>query len=498
MVGMTSAKLPFSPVSNSDTTVVVGTGLAGLTTALQLLERGHKVVLLEKTAKLGGNSIKASSGINGVPTVFQGSDSNDSIASFVEDTLASGKGLCNEDLVHLLASNSKDAIHWLTSEDHMNVDLSSVSRLGGHSHARTHRGNSKLPPGFAIISALSKKLDAHNSLLTLIKNARLDKIVLDNKFHVGSIEYIDESNVRTSLKADNFVLATGGISADFDESSNSLLKKYRPDLLSFPSTNGQQTTGDGQKIAERDVDAKLIHMDHIQVHPTGFVKLDSVSDKWKFLCGEVIRGIGGILLCPSTGNRFTNELSTRDVVTNAIIDNCKVPKTNKLGIKPEQAVSVVVVNGEDYLKAKDHINFYVSQNLLRKGTVADLLMLLKELNPDLHLSVDNIVAYFEDYNGKIISNNDPLGRAHFGSNFDLGDDLYFGLTTPVLHFSMGGIEINTDGQVTTKDNSVVDNLYAAGEVSGGVHGGNRLGGSSLLECVVFGKVISDSIHKRST
>ncbi|KAK6457120.1 FAD binding domain-containing protein [Scheffersomyces xylosifermentans] len=480
-------------------TIVVGTGLAGLTTTLQLLQHGHPVTLLEKTDRLGGNSIKASSGINGVPTVFQDKNSKDTVEAFIDDTLKSGKGLSNLELVQILATNSRGAIDWLTNSDELNIDLSSITQLGGHSYPRTHRGSGKLPPGFAIISALTKRLDKYaedpSTGLKVIKNAKLDKLLLNSDTKVQGIEYVGENNSRVVLKSDNVVLATGGISADFE--TGSLIKKYRPDLLHLPSTNGKQTTGDGQKIAERDVSANLIHMDQIQVHPTGFIKLDSTTDKWKFLCGELIRGIGGILLSPKTGNRFTNELNTRDLVTNAIMDNCEVSKNNDLGIAPSSAVSVIVINLDDYLKAKDHIDFYASQKLLQRGGVSDLLGLLKRVNSELGLTVEQLVSNLQSYNAAIKNNQDALGRTKFGAKFNTDDEFFFGLTTPVLHFSMGGIEINKDGQVVTRDNKVVENLYAVGEVSGGLHGGNRLGGSSLLECVVFGKIVGDSIRNKA-
>ncbi|PYD06960.1 hypothetical protein DND62_31755, partial [Pseudomonas syringae pv. pisi] len=119
-------------------------------------------------------------------------------------------------------------------------------------------------------------------------------------FTADGIEVEDGEKNRRTLLANNIILATGGYSADF--TSSSLLRRYRPDLVHLPLTNGQQTTGDGQKIAELHLDADLIDMDAIQIHPTGFVQLkneETINSKWKFLCGELIRAIGGILLSPN-------------------------------------------------------------------------------------------------------------------------------------------------------------------------------------------------------
>lgn len=473
-------------------TVIVGTGLAGLTTALKVLERGVPVILVEKTDRLGGNSMKASSGINGTPTKYQtAKEDEDSVESFESDTVVSGKGLSKLDLVEVLVHQSKNAIEWLT--EHNKIDLSVVTKLGGHSHARTHRGSGKLPPGFAIMSLLIKRIEEYerDQKVTVLKESLLNKILKSNSGNVIGIEYVDSDKKTRHISSKNVVLATGGYSADF----GSLLKQFRPDLVSFPSTNGQQTTGDGQKVAARDVEANLIHMDQVQVHPTGFLKLTSINEKWKFLCGELIRGIGGFLISPVTGERFTNELGRRDQVTQAILDNCGVTTSlsNDIGIELGRAVSLIVVNKNDYEKAKNHIDFYTSQKLLQRGSLTDMVQFLRRINDKIDGKV--VLNTLIDYNNAIASKkDDTYGRKDFGSRFDEeNEEYYFGLITPVVHFSMGGIEINKYGQVLNKDHQIVPNLYAVGEVSGGLHGGNRLGGSSLLECVVFGTVVSGKI-----
>lgn len=485
IISKVSGQNLFSMGSGHVETVVVGSGLAGLTTTLQLLQKGREVVLIEKTDKLGGNSIKASSGINAVDSP------EDSVESFVKDTLISGKGLCNEQLVNILAANSRKALNWLTLEEN-GIDLLVLTQLGGHSYPRTHRGSGKLPPGFAIISQLSSKLqsysDGPDKKLTILKETSLERILLDADERISGVEY-SRGEEKQTIYCDNLVLATGGYSAGF--TSNSLLSRFRPDLLSFPLTNGPQTVGEGQIIAERDAGARLIHMDQIQLHPTGFIKLGDVSSKFKFLGGELLRGIGGILLSPNSSRRFVNELTTRDLVTEAILSNCRIDK-NQLGIAESTPVAVVVINQSDYLKAKSHIDFYTKQGLMFEGHIDDLVKLLDKLNPLLAFSTGEIRETFKKYD-HAVEDVDPFGRKSFGSKFEENEIFYYGLVTPVLHFSMGGIEINKYGQVINKNAQTVENLFAVGEVSGGVHGGNRLGGSSLLECVVFGTVVSDAI-----
>lgn len=460
--------------------VVIGGGLAGISASLKLLEKGFSVALVEKEEKLGGNSIKASSGINGVPTQYQPVPNTDSVEAFIADTLDSGKGLCNEKLVDILAKDSAAAVSWLT--EHANVDLQKVTRLGGHSHARTHRGSGKLPPGFAIISALSTKLKAV-STAHIMTQARFVNFLKLNDAVTGVVVDDLANNKREQLLAKHIILATGGFLAD-SHSEASLLKEFRPDLLRYPLTNGKQTTGDGQRIAQSDLAANLVHMDQVQVHPTGFIQLKdlaTITNHWKFLCGELIRGIGGILISSVTGQRFVNELDTRDNVTEAIVKHCG-----------EDQVAVIIVSEEDYEKAAAHIGFYASQSLMFHGTVDDLVLKLLQVVGDQTASKAAFLDGLEDYDPEV---SDKLGRLHFGHK--IGQKFYFGFVTPVLHFAMGGIQTNELSQIKDSAGQTVQNVYAIGEVSAGVHGANRLAGSSLLECVVFGSRVADHIAQQS-
>lgn len=461
--------------------IVIGSGLAGLTATVKLLEGGLSVALVEKAEKMGGNSIKASSGINGVPTRYQNIKDGDSPLEFYKDTIRSGKGLCNDRLASTLAQDSAKAIHWLSDE--CNVDLSVVARLGGHSFARTHRGGGNLPPGFAIVSSLMKKVLLSETVQVFTLTRFVDFIRQESGV-IGIVAQDEKESQKFNILAKNVVLATGGICADLHD-SDSMIKRFRPDLLEYPQTNSPFTTGDGQKIAELSLDANLIQMDQIQVHPTGFIQLknkDTIASKSKFLCGELIRSIGGILLSSSSGKRFVNELTTRDEVTKSVLENCGQPP-----------VAAIVVSETDYEKAKSHINFYMSQQLMFKGTVSDLVDKIKDVIPNLSTPTSAFEEGIAEYNQSI--GNDVHKRGFFGA--EVGESIYFGFITPVLHFSMGGIETNDHSQVSTKGGQVVPNVFAIGEVSGGVHGANRLGGSSLLECVVFGSRVSEHILSSS-
>ncbi|ODQ63477.1 Flavocytochrome c [Nadsonia fulvescens var. elongata DSM 6958] len=455
--------------------IVVGSGLAGLSAAAQLVQNGVSVTLLEKSARFGGNSIKASSGINGALTSQQVLNGiNDSVSSFAEDSVKSAKHLARTNLIDTLTKNSKPAIDWLTQS--FNIDLSLVSQLGGHSMPRTHRGKT-LPPGFAIISAISKYLEA-NEKLTVLTNAKAIRLLTsDSGEKVVGVEYEDLNEPNSKLITLNgpVIMASGGFSADF--TSDSLLHKYRSDLYHLPSTNGQQTTGDGHRLCAA-IGAQLIDMDQVQVHPTGFVDKADATNKWKILAGEALRGCGGILL-NGKGERFTNELSTRDLVVESISKTYTKNETISL-----------VLGGVAYEELKSHMGFYMSKGLMFQSTVTELANELQVSPTTILHELENINSYASG------AEADPFNRKTF-TTFDLasGTDstIYYGTVTPVLHFTMGGVKINENAKVINDNEQIVEGLYAIGEVSGGVHGANRLGGSSLLECVVFGRIAANDV-----
>ncbi|CAN6674768.1 fumarate reductase 2 [Trichomonascus vanleenenianus] len=457
------------------TIIIVGAGLAGLATAHTILQRSAElnVIIVEKLKSTGGNSIKASSGINGAGTIHQKRlNIQDTPLLFYEDTVKSAKGFGSKSLAKTLADNSEAAVNWL--EESFGIDLSVVSLLGGHSKPRTHRGSGSLPPGFAIIKSLSDKLKDYQNCRLITEARATDLIVEDyaNGKKVVGINYLSlkgDSNDQPEKLYGHVVLTTGGFSA-----SSSLLEKYRPDLVDLPTTNTKETVGDGQRMCQL-INANLVDMNKVQVHPTGFVDPKAPESKSKFLAGEALRGEGGILL--SRGKRFVDELQTRDVVADKVMK-----------VANKSAVIALDING--YESMKHHVDFYVSKGLMKKGTLGDMC---KEFEWD----IESVKKEFAEYNQCIDGTKiDPLGRTAFGKGrypTSAEGILFYGVIMPVVHFTMGGVQINSFGQVLDEQERVIDGLYAAGEVSGGVHGANRLGGSSLLECVVFGRIIGSTL-----
>lgn len=463
--------------------VIIGTGLAGLSTANQLIKKHNiPIVLIDKATSIGGNSIKASSGINGAHTLTQEQlKVEDTPDLFFNDTKKSAKDKGSEELMNKLALDSHLAIEWLQQEFDIKLDL--LAQLGGHSAPRTHRSSGKLPPGFEIVSKLSANLktlaEEKPDLVKIQLESKVTDIKVDDNNNVVGVEYTDKEGNTQVIDTKHVVFCSGGFSF-----SKEMLAKYAPHTVDLPTTNGEQTTGDGQKILDR-LGAEMIDMDQIQVHPTGFIDPNDRTAGHKFLAAEALRGLGGILLNPMTGKRFVNELETRDVVTAAIQNEC--PK--------KENTSFLVLGEGIYDVLKNNLDFYMWKQLVKKVTIKEAVEQYK-----FPISASELVNELTKYS---TTDKDQFGRAlvtkNFGDAITEETNIFIGEVTPVVHFTMGGAKINAKAEVIKKNGDVfAKGLYAAGEVSGGVHGANRLGGSSLLECVVFGRTAADSIAAEST
>ncbi|KAJ7189999.1 Flavocytochrome c [Mycena pura] len=453
--------------------IVVGGGLAGLSAAHTLLEHGKRVLLLDKKPSLGGNSVKASSGINGADTEAQRAlNIQDSVETFYADTASSaGPELARPALITALTSNSAGAIAWLTGT--FGVDLSVLTRLGGHSAARTHRDKSGVP-GWAITSALMKKLTAlaevGDAPVTIIKGARVLRLLEEDGAVVG-VEY--ESGGTITTARGNVILATGGYAADF--SPGSLLAQHRPDLLALSTTNGDHATGDGVRLATASALARpagTCDLAQVQVHPTGFVDPAAPAARTKFLAAEALRGAGGLLL-DAAGARFVQEVDRRDVVTAAM------QAVEAAGRGPVR----LVLGPKAAAEVQKHCDFYVSKGLMTRYDNAAAFA------TDAGIPVEGVLATFASYG----TGGDPFGKAPHNAAYTPSEPLHVAIITPVVHYTMGGLAVDAFARVlAAADGAPLPGLWAAGEVIGGVHGGNRLAGSSLLEAVVFGRIAGNS------
>jgi len=460
-------------MSNPSQVIVVGGGLSGLSAAHTVLERGGRVLVLDKNSFLGGNSTKATSGINGALTRTQVKlGIKDSVEAFYDDTAKSAKDKLRPELVKVLTGNSGSAVEWL--QDRFALDLSLVSQLGGHSFPRTHRGKERFP-GMTITYALMEKLEdiarADPKRAKILVKADVKKLIKNGNEVVG-VEFIKDG--KTFTEYGPIVLATGGYAADFTETS--LLKKHRPDIYDLPTTNGDFSTGDGLKMVD-SIGGNTIDLEKVQVHPTGLVDPNEPDAKVKFLAAEALRGVGGVLLT-NEGHRFCDELGTRDYVTGEMWKFKKAPYR-------------LVLNSKGAKEIEWHVKHYMGRGLMKKFDSGAALA--KEMG----ISESVLDKTFKAYTEGASSKKDQFGKKYFHNMpFEVKDTFYVAIVTPVLHYCMGGIEINPDCDVLERSGKTsIKGLFGAGEICGGVHGANRLGGSSLLGCVVLGRVAGDSASK---
>ncbi|CAO3609589.1 unnamed protein product [Mucor hiemalis] len=455
--------------------IVVGGGLSGLAAAHTVVEQGGNVLLLDKNPFFGGNSTKATSGINGALTRTQVAlDIKDSVEQFYQDTLKSARDLARPDLIRVLTGRSSSAVEWL--QDKFTLDLSLVSRLGGHSFPRTHRGKEQFPGmtiTYALMEGLEELAEKQPNRAKIIKRAQVTGLIKDSQGQVVGVEYVmvgKGADGKVLKEYGPVILATGGYAADFTE--DSLLKKHRPELYNLSTTNGDHCTGDGIKMAAA-VGGNTIDLEKVQVHPTGLVDPKEPDAKVKFLAAEALRGCGGLLL-DANGDRFCDELGHRDYVTGMM-------NKNKFPIR-------LVLNTAASKEIEWHCRHYAGRGLMKRFENGEALAKEIGINPK-HLE-----ETFETYNkiadGKI---KDPWGKRFFHNvPIKMTDYFYVALMQPVLHYTMGGVEITPDAEIKGTNGSPIPGLFATGEMCGGVHGANRLGGSSLLGCVVFGRVAGET------
>jgi flavocytochrome c len=472
----------------ADSAIVVGGGLAGVSAANTIVENGGRVVLLDKSAFCGGNSTKATSGINGAATKTQKAKGvEDSIELFTSDTLKGGAK--KPEVVKVLCGNSGEDVDWLV--DKFGLDLSLLARLGGHSAPRTHRGAERFP-GMTITYALIQmveKIAERTDKARIITKARVIELLTSSDGACVGVAF--EKSGQIFQEHGPVILATGGFGADF--SGESLLAQFRPDLLHLPTTNGEHCTGDGIKMGQK-IGGNAVDLEWVQVHPTGLVKADDPDAKIKFLAAEALRGVGGLVL-DADGKRFANELGRRDYVTGEMWKN-KPPFRLVLN----KAASDEIIWHCKHYTGRGVMKFYESGKALAEDMGVPLATL--EATHDAHHAAakkhekDPDGGSWPAYpSGK--SWDEASGPTGSGKKFYHNilpgtavkdQPFYVAIITPVIHYCMGGLEIDVNSAVVGIGGKAIPGLYAAGEVAGGVHGNNRLGGNSLLDCVVFGRV----------
>ena len=475
--------------NDSPDAIIVGSGLAGLVTALQILDRGGTVTIIEKESTIGGNSNKASSGINAVNTETNALTEGVSpdLEAFYQDTLQSAGASARPDLIKVLIENSDAAVSWL--QDRARVDLSRLAQLGGHSTRRTHRPTTGMV-GAEIIYGVRKALKKYEKTnkANVLLGTRVEELLQDDKASVVGVKCRGSDGKVQNIHSKNTILATGGFAAD--RTRDSLLAKYRPELLNMGATAGKFSTGDGVNLASA-LGAATVDMDKVQIHPTGWVDPNDTENPNKILAAEVLRGVGGLLF-NATGHRFCNEIGTRSYVADKML--CHDHHYKQSGIWWRESTIPtfsLVLSEESASECQNLVDRYEQKGIMQK--VEGVQTLAAFIGADL----ENICNTLFEYQQSASSGVDQFGKTVFSGVpcIDREDCVFYvGTVAPVLHYCMGGIAIDNQGNVLLEEsNDPIQGLHAVGEVTGGVHGDNRLAGNSLLECTVFGMMIGNNV-----
>ena len=478
--------------------VVVGAGGAGMTAAITAAAEGKSVVILESQSMVGGNSVRATGGMNAGKTVYQDENEfgesagvektlktaaekyadNETITALAKtvseqwaayqanptgyfdsvelmelDTMIGGKGINDPELVETLCANSADAIDWL---DEHGITLHNVSSFGGASVKRIHRPvnaeGKTVSVGSYMIPLLQENCEKAGVKMMLDTTAT--EILTDANGAAVGVKATGASGETVTVNAKAVVLATGGFGANLD-----MVVKYKPELKGFMTTNAPGIQGQGIEMAQA-IGAATVDMDQIQIHPT-------VEANTAALITEGLRGDGAILI-NEEGQRFIDEVGTRDVVSAAEI--AQTGSYSWLVVDQAMADASSVIQG------------YIKKGYTVTGATYE------ELGKAMGVDAAAFAETMEKWNGCVEAKNDPdFGRTSFANPLNTAP-YYAVKVTAGVHHTMGGLKINANTEVLNEKGEVIPGLFAAGEVTGGVHGANRLGGNAVADFTVFGRI----------
>ena len=478
--------------------VVVGAGGAGMTAAITAAGEGKSVVILESQSMVGGNSVRATGGMNAGKTVYQDENEfgesagvektlktaaekyadNETITALAKtvseqwaayqanptgyfdsvelmelDTMIGGKGINDPELVETLCANSADAIDWL---DEHGITLHNVSSFGGASVKRIHRPvnaeGKTVSVGSYMIPLLQENCEKAGVKMMLDTTAT--EILTDANGAAVGVKATGASGETVTVNAKAVVLTTGGFGANLD-----MVVKYKPELKGFMTTNAPGIQGQGIEMAQA-IGAATVDMDQIQIHPT-------VEANTAALITEGLRGDGAILI-NEEGQRFIDEVGTRDVVSAA-----EIAQTG--------SYSWLVVD-QAMVDASSVIQGYIKKGYTVTGATYE------ELGKAMGVDAAAFAETMEKWNGYVEAKNDPdFGRTSFANPLNTAP-YYAVKVTAGVHHTMGGLKINANTEVLNEKGEVIPGLFAAGEVTGGVHGANRLGGNAVADFTVFGRI----------
>lgn len=456
--------------------VVIGGGGAGLAAAVQANQLGSKVLVLEKMGKVGGNTILAGGALNAVnDRSEQAIAYNDSVEWHYTQTLSGGDYQGDPLLVHTLVSNAWDGVQWLMDLGmEFQDETAGLFTVTGGLWPRAHKPVEPLGTGF--FKTYMNYIDSHDNVDVMLNTCATEILVDENGKACGVVATGETGNTVTVKASKGVVMATGGFAANVE--LRSAYNTQWADLGdSIKTTNHAGATGDGIKMLQK-LGADFVQMGNIQLLPLG----DPVTGS---LSGNIEHDVETRIFINKEGNRFVNEGGRRDDMTNALFAQT-------------DAYMWIVMDSDTYPTGDERNNFGETANQLVEAGRAVKADTLEELAEKMNVPADALIAAVTEFNrhaegGDLAGTPDEFGRTLYKTPIDTAP-FYAAARVPTVHHTMGGVRINVNAQVLDENGNVIPGLYAAGEVTGGIHGANRLGGNALTDTVVFGRIAGESAH----
>jgi flavocytochrome c len=457
------------PVEVKTDVVIIGAGGAGLAAAVAAHQNGAKVVVFEKMGRIGGNTVISGAAYNAVDPKRQSLiNVEDSIDKFYTQMFEGGDKKANPELVKKFVDNAYPALEWLESLGMKFNDK--VFTVLGALWPRSHQPSD--PVGTGYFNTYMNYMAKYPNDMKLYLNTPVTEIMKDATGRVIGVKAQGPDGVFTAYAAKGVVDAAGGFGANVEMRVK--YNEYWGDLRNIGTTNAPGATGEGMLMAEA-IGANLIDMKEIQLLPLG----DPVTGS---LSGAIDITVEDRIYVNKDGSRFVDEGQRRDVLTKALFEQ-------------QDATMWVIVDKHTYPNEGVKNNFNESiETLLAEGraykgdTVEELA---KKIGVDPNKLKDSLDTF-----NKVVDKSiqDPFGRTLLKSRID-SPPYYAAARKPTVHHTMGGIQINVNAQVLGKNGNVIPGFYAAGEVTGGIHGGNRIGGNAVPDTVIFGKIAGENVAK---
>lgn len=449
---VTAAAINRTPATLDTDVLIIGAGGAGLTASIEAANAGKSVLIIEKMPLVGGNSLKATGGLNAVNTHYQKEINSDSmdINTYVEETIAAGHDINNRDLVMTMARNSAAAIDFL---DSIGAPLPKVGATAGTKHSYMHAPQDGSAVGPYLIARLQPAAEKAGAKIML--NTKATELIVKDGAVVGAKAEDNAHNYTINAKA--VILATGGFGSNFE-----YMATFNPDLAHAVTTNHPGATGDGIMMATA-IGADTVDLAQIQLHPT-------VHQQTSIMITEAVRTSGGILV-NEEGKRFGNEMLARDVVSAAEF--------------AQPNAHAYVIFDQKLVDSRKAAQSYIDSGITVKGNTYEELARAMGLSAS---AASEFVKTMNDYNAQVKAGaTDPFGRSGAMVALEVGP--YYAVNiAPGIHHTMGGLKIDTQTHVMNTSGKAIPGLFAAGEVTGGVHGGNRVGGHAVCDFTVFGRI----------